>query len=51
MPGRRDERIFLIMLMVLAGMIPQTFVAIGLLTILKSTWNFAWMMKWARKPD
>ncbi len=48
MPGKRDERILLIMVMVLAGMLPQTFVVIGLLTILKSIWNFAWMMKWAR---
>ncbi len=50
-PGRRDERIFLIMVLTLLGMIPQVFVVIAIITILKSVWNFAWMMKWAREEE
>ncbi len=50
-PGKRDERIFLIMILVLAGRVAEAFIAVALLGILKTLWNFLHMFRWSLSQD
>ena len=46
-PGKRDERIFLIMLFSIFGWIEALFVFLAIFVNLKVLWNFYWMLRWA----
>ena len=46
-PGKRDERIFMIMLFSIFGWIGALFVFLAIFTNLKVLWNFYWMLRWA----